>query len=157
MSFQPLKGGGKQGRDSVSNKLLCASITFRRVLEMFEAGFPSRIQVSHWCFQHLHPKARVSNPAQCLSPGWFCKMISPPNFFLAQTRLVNTPSGGRSPHGVMTNPFYMVTCFGHVRSGLWTSESSLPEQCMATALHGSLSWKCWRPHCSTAIFPHAPD
>lgn len=138
-------------------KLLCASTTFRCALAMFKPRFPSRTQMSHWCFQHLHSKARVSNPAQCLSSGCFWKLISPPNFFLTQTRLVNTPSGGWSPRGVMTNPFYMITFFGHMRSVLWTSESSLPEQCMATALHGSLTWTCWRPQCSTATFTHAPD
>lgn len=39
------------------------------------------IQVSHWCFHHLHPKARVSKPAQCLSPVFFSTLISPLIFF----------------------------------------------------------------------------
>lgn len=136
----PLKATRKQIRNSVSDKRVMWGCNIQVCLCKFEPRLQMMmIQVSHWCFHHLHPKAGVSKPAQCLSPVFFLSYYPLP-IFLAQMGLVNTPLGGQSSSGMMKNTLYRFVFLGHTGSGFWTNASSLPEQCMPAALHGYLNY-----------------
>lgn len=140
----PLKRGRKQGRDSVSNK---------RIM------WWCNIQVCSCNVWAWAPKQ--DSGVSLMFPAFASQNQSLKTCLMSQSCLVlqtNIPSNcfstdkaskhtlrGQSLHRVIRKPFYMVTCFGHMRSGLWTSASSLPERCVATALHGFLSytWVLW--------------
>lgn len=135
-----LKATRKKIRNSVSNRMVMWGCNIRVCFCKFEPRLQRMmIQVSHWCFHHLHPKAEPQNLPN-VSVLVFSKLISPLFFFLAQTGLVNTPLGGQSSPGMMKNTLYIIVFLGHKGAGFWTNVSSLPEQCVVTALHSSLSY-----------------
>lgn len=125
-----LKATRKQIRNSVSSKKVMWGCNIQAGFCRFEPRLQrTMIEVSHWRFPRLHPRAEVSKSAQCHSPVSFQANILSQIFGTDRT---DKNTLGRSKLSWNEEKYLVHSCF------LWTHGMRVLDECILPlwAMHG---------------------